>query len=241
MNLTTTYIILFCAAFISGCAVQIFKLKFTKSLRLLISFSGAFLLAISVLHLIPEIYTGYTEKIGLFILLGFLLQLLLEFFSDGIEHGHFHSHNKTLVAFPYAIFISLCIHSFVEGMALVSPHDHGHMHVHDTNFSLLTGIIIHKIPIAIVLSTMLLSKNIAKSVYFIAIFLFAISAPLGLFLATNKLLLIAGNANIILALAVGIFLHISTTILFESSEGHRFDLKKFGIIVLGFAIAALTL
>jgi hypothetical protein len=41
----------------------------------------------------------------------------------------------------------------------------------------------------------------------------------------------------IMAVVVGIFLHISTTILFESSENHRFNLIKFLIILLGAAIA----
>ena len=237
MNELTINTILFSSAFLSGIAVILFKLKFSANLKLLISFSGAFLLAICVLHLMPEIFSDYDEKIGFFILLGFLIQLLLEFFSDGIEHGHFHSNKKDLAVFPYAIFISLCLHSFIEGMALVNG-DHNHL---DHSSSLLVGIIIHKIPIAIVLSTMILAKNISKLTFIIALIIFAISAPLGLFLAENHLLLFVENSRIILALAVGIFLHISTTILFESSEGHRFDLKKFIIVIIGFALAIFTL
>lgn len=236
MNEYLTHTILFSSAFLSGLCVLFFKLKFSKNLRLLISFSGAFLLAISVLHLIPEIYHDYSEKIGIYILIGFLLQLLLEFFSNGIEHGHFHSHNKKLLAFPYAIFISLCIHSFIEGMALVNSHSHSH-----ANHSLLTGIVIHKIPIAIVLSTMLVNKHIPKIIFIVGIFIFSISAPLGLYLASNELSEVIGNKSILMALAVGIFLHISTTILFETSEGHKFDLEKFAIIVFGFLIAVFTL
>ncbi|PCJ22979.1 MAG: hypothetical protein COA97_12665 [Flavobacteriales bacterium] len=229
-------IILFSSAFLGGIAVILFKLQFSKNLKLLISFSGSFILAICVLHLMPEIFSDYDASIGVFILLGFLIQLLLEFFSEGIEHGHFHSHSKDLAVFPYAIFISLCIHSFFEGMALI---DGNHNH-HDHSNSLLLGIIIHKIPIAIVLSTMILSKNISKITFFIAITLFAVSAPLGLYLASSHILPFIENSRIILALAVGIFLHISTTILFESSEGHKFDLKKFVIIVIGFALAIFT-
>ena len=224
-NSLIEYIVLFGAAFLASFAVFLLKLKFTKNLRLFISFSGAFLLAICVLHLIPEIYSGYTEKIGLFILLGFLLQVLLEFFSDGIEHGHYHSHDKDLLVFPYAVFISLCIHSFIEGMALVDTSAHNH--IHDHSYSLLSGIVIHKIPVAIVLSTMLLSKNLSKLTFVIAIIIFSISSPLGLLLANSKFLVDFESPTIFLALAVGIFLHISTTILFESSEGHRFNLKKF--------------
>jgi zinc transporter ZupT len=137
----TTNIVLFASAFLSGLAVIIFKLNFSKNLRLLISFSGAFILAICVLHLMPEIFRDYDEKIGAFILIGFVIQLLLEFFSNGIEHGHFHSHNKNLALFPYAIFISLCLHSLIEGMALVKGHHHHH------SSSLLIGIVIHKIPV----------------------------------------------------------------------------------------------
>ena len=40
-------------------------------------------------------------------------------------------------------------------------------------------------------------------------------------------------ASEITAVAVGIFLHISTTILFESSEGHKFNLVKLLIISFG--------
>jgi zinc transporter ZupT len=235
MNDLIINIILFSSAFLGGLSVIIFNLKFSKNLKLLISFSGAFLLAICVLHLIPEIFSNYTKKVGLFILLGFLFQLLLEFFSDGIEHGHFHSHNKNLVTFPYAIFISLCLHSFIEGMALID-NDHGH-----SNDSLLIGIIIHKIPIAIVLSTMLLAKNKSKMIFMISLIIFSISAPLGLFLASHHILPFIESSNIILALAVGIFLHISTTILFESSDNHKFDLKKFLIIILGFTTAFFSL
>jgi zinc transporter ZupT len=237
MTEITTNLILFSSAFLSGLAVIIFKLKFSKNLRLLISFSGAFILAICVLHLMPEIFRDYDKKIGAFILIGFVIQLLLEFFSNGIEHGHFHSHKKDIAIFPYAIFISLCLHSFIEGMALIEG---GHEH-HNHSSSLLVGIVIHKIPVGIVLSTMILSKNISKSTFIIALTIFAASAPLGLYLAGNHILPFLENSRIILALAVGIFLHISTTILFESSEGHKFDLKKFAIIVIGFALAILTL
>ena len=43
------------------------------------------------------------------------------------------------------------------------------------------------------------------------------------------------------AVVVGIFFHISTVILFESTENHKFNIKKFGVIVLGFLISYLSL
>ena len=238
MDEITINIILFVSAFISGLTVIISNIKFSKILKPLISFSGAFMLAICILHLMPEIFSSYDKTIGAFILLGFLIQLLLEFFSDGVEHGHFHAHKKDLAIFPYAIFISLCLHSFIEGMALINTDGHNHVGHSD---SLLLGIIIHKIPVAIVLSTMILAKNVSKITFVIALFIFALSAPIGLYLASHHILPFLENSRIILALAVGIFLHISTTILFESSESHKFDLKKFVIVIIGFALAIFTL
>ena len=44
-----------------------------------------------------------------------------------------------------------------------------------------------------------------------------------------------------LAIVVGMFLHISTTILFESSEGHKFNLLKLALIFSAFSIAYFTL
>ena len=39
------------------------------------------------------------------------------------------------------------------------------------------------------------------------------------------------------AIVIGIFLHISTTILFESSEGHKIHLSKLLVIILGVVVA----
>jgi hypothetical protein len=43
---------------------------------------------------------------------------------------------------------------------------------------------------------------------------------------------------IIIGVLVGILLHVSTTILFESESGHKFNLMKFVIILAGIALAA---
>ena len=71
-----------------------------------------------MLHLIPELYISAKGNIGIYILIGFFLQILLEFFSQGIEHGHVHLHKSHEHHFPIAIMLSLCVHSFLEGMPL---------------------------------------------------------------------------------------------------------------------------
>jgi zinc and cadmium transporter len=230
------YLFLFLSVIVSGLSVLFINIS-SKNLKLLLSFSGAFLFAISVLHLIPEIYSSQTANIGAFILVGFFAQILLEFFSEGIEHGHIHihKHDHAHNAFPYAMMIGLSIHSFLEGMPLASnTESHG---------SLLTGIILHNIPIAIALMTMLLQSHISRKQAIMWLVVFALITPLGSLTSYAIGANIIGDFSLyfdrIMAVVVGIFLHISTTILFESSENHRFNLIKFVVILLGAGVAFL--
>lgn len=229
------YILLFLSVIVSGVSVLFINIS-SKNLKLLLSFSGAFLFAISVLHLIPEIYSSGTHDIGVFILIGFFAQILLEFFSEGIEHGHIHvhKHDHAKHAFPYAMMVGLSIHSFLEGMPLANFGN-------DTYKSLLTGIILHNIPIAIALMTMLLQSHISRKQAVLWLVVFALVTPLGTFTSYAIGENIIGNFSVyfdkIMAVVVGIFLHISTTILFESTENHRFNLIKFVVILLGASLA----
>jgi zinc transporter ZupT len=225
---------------ISGMSVLFINIS-SKNLKLILSFSGAFLFAISVLHLIPEIYQSGTEDVGIFILGGFFAQILLEFFSEGIEHGHIHVHKHAdhhHHAFPYAMMIGLSIHSFLEGMPLANLSA-------DSHTSLLTGIVMHNIPIAVALMTMLLASHISKGQAISWLIVFALVTPLGTFtsyaIGENMLFSLAEYSDKIMAVVVGIFLHISTTILFESSENHRFNLIKFIMIIMGAAFAIVTM
>jgi uncharacterized membrane-anchored protein len=49
------------------------------------------------------------------------------------------------------------------------------------------------------------------------------------------------NSEIILAVVVGMFLHISTTIIFETSENHKFNLMKLIAIFIGCGLVLLML
>ena len=78
------------------------------------------------LHLVPEAYS-YSSKVnivGIFVLGGFLVQILLEYISMGLEHGHVHiaGHCKGhdhVKALPWAALVSLCVHALLESMPLV--------------------------------------------------------------------------------------------------------------------------
>src|SRR6186997_3193389 len=147
---TLSYLLLFGSVLLSGLFALRLKSINALWLKLLLAFSGAYLFALCVLHLIPETYQTNSSRTGIFILAGFLLQLLLEFFSEGIEHGHVHIHQTHRHAFPFAMIFSLSLHSFLEGMPLGEPGS-GTVVQH----SLLTGIILHHVPVAMALATML--------------------------------------------------------------------------------------
>ena len=151
-----TYLVLFSSVIFGALIVRFFKAQSENRLKLLIAFSGAYLFAITVLHLIPEIYHTNTDGryIGLFILTGFFIQIILEHFSQGIEHGHTHLQGSI----PLSMLLGLCIHAFLEGMPL-GNHVHHH---HDTHDALLTGIALHKIPVSIVLLSMFIHSGMKK-------------------------------------------------------------------------------
>ena len=116
---------------IGAVIVEIFKPKKSRNIQLLLTFSGAYLLAVSLLHLIPELFGNHSsvnldndlsKNIGIFILGGFLIQILLEYFSKGIEHGHFHKQK----VIPITVLISLCFHALLEGIPLGGGLDHNH-------------------------------------------------------------------------------------------------------------------
>ena len=139
-------IVLFFTPLLSGLLIFLLPKGRHTNYRMLLVFAGSYLFAITVIHILPELYSQSLglELIGLFVLIGFFLQQLLEYFTSGVEHGHIHAEQDILSS---------------------------------------TGLV----------------------------YLYA---------------LVCGN-----------FLHISTTIVFESTPGHKFDARKMAVAVFGSAVA----
>mgnify|MGYP001376848648 CR=1 FL=1 len=224
-----SYIFLIAAVLFGSILVFILKPN-SKLVHLLLAFSGAYLLSVTILHLLPLVYIETTtyKKVGIFILAGIIIQSILESFSKGAEHGHIHIHTNGK-EFPTLLFVSLCIHAFSEGLP-----------IHNANDNLLWAIVIHKIPIAIVLTTFLIQTKYPKKITYVFLIVFALMSPLGI-LFGDKILFFTTYTLEITALIIGVFLHISTIILFESTENHKFNLKKFIAILLGILLTIFTL
>lgn len=247
-----SYLILFLSVAIGAVLVLLWQPEDRRKIKLLTAFGGAYILAVTSLHLLPEVFgggggnevhAGHSHEgfpvMGLCLLIGFLVQLVLDYLSQGIEHGHAHHHAHD-GRVPWGMLIGLCIHAYLEGTPLASVNHVGHDHsvpaeVHN---ALLVGIVMHNIPVSIVFTSLLLHNGLGKGKTVCVMLLFALMSPLGM-LTAEVFEPVARYQRELMAVVIGIFLHIATTILFETGEAHRFNVQKFLAIIAGAGVAVL--
>jgi zinc and cadmium transporter len=229
------YLLLLSSIVLGALSVFLFKLYEPRHVKLLNAFTGAYLLCLTLLHLLPELYHSQPGaaprddlRIGALILAGFFTQIALDFISVGVEHGHAHPLHGRL---PVGVLAGLCVHALVEAMALGNPATHYDL---ASRRMLLWSIVLHNFPVSIALLGMLLQSGMKRTTALGLLGLFAAMAPLGLSLSAHTAL--AGYSRELMAFVIGIFMHISTTILFESSDIHRFNLAKLVAIAVGTAL-----
>jgi zinc transporter ZupT len=242
--ITALLILFFVALIAGGIAFYIPKIN-TGTYKLWLVFAGAYLFSITLVHIFPELFSHGSNAgyIGIFILLGFFLQQGLEFLSSGVEHGHIHVHEKNHQHWESSailVLVALCIHAFLEGGLLAHPRTVTHHH--DSN-TLLWGIVLHKAPEAFALMSVLLCDVKSKTRAFLFLLIFSLASPFGLFLSNHLLAnewMSSQAFTFFFAVVSGNFLHISTTIVFESSLDHKFNAKKMGVAILAAAVAVGT-
>jgi zinc transporter ZupT len=239
--------VLFLTPLLAGLLVFFFNGVRTITFKLILVFAGAYLFAITVVHIMPELYLagGEVKLIGVFVLGGFFLQQVLEYYTSGIEHGHVHTHRHDDHSHAHAgtmsalvLLVALCVHAFLEGAMLAEPPEESSIS-RDVN-AILLGIALHRAPAAfalmIVLSAQLHSKKRAIP-YLVA---FSLAAPIGLIVSTEIIhadLMNQRGLMFLYALVSGNFLHISTTIVFECSPEHRFNARKLAVAIAGALLA----
>lgn len=215
-----------------------------KFVPFLLSFSGAYLLGVVALDLIPETFSlGSIDGLGIFLLLGFMIQLLLENLSQGVEHGHIHAKESASTGYGLQVMIGLSLHAFLEGLPLSSGEFNlAHDHYHGGSQELFWGILMHKLPAAFALALLLRQSGFSNVFNLACLGVFALMSPLGS--VAGELLVFSDLwQHRILAIVIGSLLHISTTILFEadSQKHHHISKRKLLTIALGITIAILTM
>mgnify|MGYP006265151687 CR=1 FL=1 len=253
-----TALVFFLTTLLGGAPYVLLGQSGMKYLPIVLSFGGAFVLGMSFLHLVPDAFTT-SNYAGLFVLVGFFVQINLEMLSKGVEHGHVHAHlhdercqdTFTWKRLPWAILLGLSLHAALESMPVVHHnHDHhGHAHgplsMHSIDWRLAIGLVLHKVPVAMVLMAMMLEQHTPKRLAWLALGLFGLAPLAGMALnsavANNLSFNQVAEFNACLqALVVGILLHVGTTVLFEAGDGHRFHTKKFAATLVGLVLSALV-
>ena len=238
-------LLLFLAALLGGLAVLVIRSPSKTTFQLLLVLSGGYLFAITVLHLLPELFamSASPKRVGLYILAGFFLQLLLELLTKGVEHGHMDAHTGSphSVA-PLPLLVALCIHAFLDGVVLHSPNSCP-LHQHTAGLGgLLIGILLHKIPVSFALTSVLRELMPSKQKIIVYLVLFAVASPVGLW-ASHHFSHQEGSSPeglvAFFALATGSLLHIATTIFFEASPDHHLNAAKFLASLAGATLATL--
>jgi zinc and cadmium transporter len=236
----TDYILLFVVAMAGGLLAFSWPKTNNGYYKLALVFAGSYLFSITIIHILPELFHGseHGSWLGVFVLAGFFLQQILEYISKGIEHGHLHVHekgHKHLESTAVMAMLALSLHALLEGSMLANGSAN-----HDSN-TLMLGVLIHKAPEAFALISVLvceLSKR--KSLFYLIAF--ALASPLGLGLSRYLMgseILSSGFFTFLFALVCGNFLHISTTIVYESSSDHKFNFRKTIVAVAAAAVAVL--
>ena len=213
------------------------------ALKPLLAFSGAYLFTLTITHLLPEAWQlvpGSGPRVGYWVLGGFFGQVVLEVFSQGVEHGHVHAADARAAhagRVPLLLLAALAVHSFLEGSILV-PSAGGA--VGAAYYAIVGGVALHHIPAAFALATLLHQRPGPARAVWPALLLFALAGPAGI-LSSNYLVLHerlgAGAYAALLGLVAGNFLHVSTTILFETGPEHRLNWAKLGATAAGAALA----
>jgi zinc and cadmium transporter len=238
------YLILLSSIVLGALTVLGLKLHRPKHIKLLNAFTGAFLLSLTILHLLPDLYVhnfpqgraGEREVLllGALMLAGFFVQLALDFISMGVEHGHAHEMHGHA---PYGVVAGLCVHAFVEATALGNAQTFYAPAA--SRKLLLWSIVVHNYPVSIALLGMLLAWGMRRRNALALLGLFAAMGPAGMFLGGHVPVL-AAHSRELMAIVIGIFMHISTTILFESGEVHRINVGKLVAIVIGTGLGVAT-
>lgn len=213
------------------------------SFGMVLGFAGSYLLVITLVHILPELYISSSNIgiTGIYVVSGFFLQLLLENLTAGAEHGHVHPldhHHEHKAGLGISLLIGMSIHALLEGSLLTQNETIAG----PDNLSIALGIGLHKLPAAFAMVTILLCYYNDKARPIIFLILFSLASPLGLILgqyALDNSLFTHQSTEIIFGLVSGSFLYISTTIVFESAPGHSVKFAKLLALVLGATAAIL--
>lgn len=210
-----------------------------KMAVMLLICSGSYLLTITFVHFLPDIF-GHVDDpfwVGICLVCGFFLQHFCEILTVGITHSHDMTNHAplkhTFRAFPF--LFSIFIHAMLDGPVLMHEyivHKSGGLSWHGA----WLGMLMHKFLEAF--SFVMVLKRHFDGYNWWYLLLLALATPIGLDLGHYIGSVCSdGFGRLFMAFVIGNFIHISATILFESNPEHSNQKKYLWMNLLGMGLA----
>ncbi len=207
-----------------------------------LAFSGGFLLAVALLHILPECVRRFPAA-PLLIVGGYFLVYLAEHLFAGHAHhflqephgahpligAHLDEHDHQPIRLPAAAAaaVGLMLHSFFDGAAIAAALGVSR----GMGWLTFFAVVLHKIPEGFSLATIMLASSRTPRTAA------ALAGALGLFSLAGTLVTaaaaraVAGFEDVMLSVAAGMFLHIAATDLLPTTSRVR------GLSVMGATLA----
>ncbi len=191
-------------------------------LDVLLAMGGSFILGSVLLHFN---HLHITPFIGWTMLLGVVIQMILEQLTGGVEHGHVHTHPLPSTY----LLLGLSFHATLESIPISDLYGYA------SGLNPITSAILwHRLPAAMIFGIML--HPLPRWWRWLWATVFVLATPFGVWLGwqapAHLLALIEG-------VALGSLLYIGGTIVYEQSQHHRLTGRKLSGLILGFILAAL--
>lgn len=196
----------------SGLVLYSFKRINQTILGLLIALGAGSMLAISLVHILPEALEQTENAIYTFIA-GFLVIYLIEEILTPHSHDHKHddhSHEDPHEHYDHVAlvsFIAIFIHTIFDGLGIRA----GFGISSALGYTVLASVAIHQIPVSISLAAIFQESKFKRSIQMILLALFALAAPIGYVLSDIILNhLNESFAGLATAFAGGSLLYVAT-------------------------------
>lgn len=242
---------------IIGGSLTVFRQLGDRGFRFVTSLGTGFLLGATLLDRMPESLHQLPNMAPIYILIGYLLLLLLDNQSTHQSHwlgdaastddklirpalltevteapapSHAVSQNAAL-----ASFISLLVHTFMDGVVIAGSFEISRA----AGVLIFFAILIHKIPEGLTMAAISLSAGASRLKAFLTSAALSLSTLVG-----ASIILLIGNVDtvitgVLMALATGAFLFITTTDLMPNVRSQRWSAVS--IVVLGAALFYVSL
>jgi zinc and cadmium transporter len=198
------YLMLIAGISLAGGVAPLVRSWSREKLTLLVSAGSGVLLGAAFVHMLPLATESLGRFAGLPILAGFLAIFVLEqfFLVDPCEEVGCEVHS-----FGFAAFLGITFHSLIDGVAVGSS-----LIVPNLAPPVFLAIVIHKIPAAFSLCSILLLAGYSRSRALLHICGFSTATPIG---AILSYLFLSGLSEEIIGIAIGVsagsFLAIATS------------------------------